>query len=276
MNVFKQSPTGIVNKSLWAALVAVSLTAGLAGCGSTPQDEFANVSTDKLYDDAREEASAGNYEAAIKRYEKVEARASGTLMSQQAQLELAYAYYKTNERAQALAKIERFIRLHPTSPAMDYALYLQGLINFNDDLGIFGRLSKQNMAERDQQASRDAYDAFKLLAERYPNSKYAADARLRMNFIVNTLAEGEVLVARYYYRRGAYLAAVNRAQVAVTEFRNSPAVEEALFIMARSYDQMAMPQLRDDALRVLKTNFPNSALVSQGYQPVSKPWWQVW
>ncbi|WP_414639014.1 outer membrane protein assembly factor BamD [Aquabacterium sp.] len=266
----------MLSKGLWAGLVAVTLTAGLAGCGSTPEDEFAGVSSDKLYADARDEASEGNYEAAIKRYEKVEARASGTLMAQQAQLELAYAYYKTGERAQALAKIERFMRLHPTSPAMDYALYLQGLVNFNDDLGMFGWLSKQDLSERDQQASRDAYESYKQLVERFPNSKYSADARLRMNYVVNSLAAGEVHVARFYYRRGAYLAAANRAQTTVSEFRNSPAVEEALYIMVRSYDQLAMPELRDDALRVLKSNFPDSRFISEGFTPAAKPWWQLW
>jgi outer membrane protein assembly factor BamD len=283
VNVLKQNLTGLagvlskgLNQRLWAGVVAASLAAGLAGCGTTPGDEFAGVSADKLYADAREEAADGNFEAAIKRYEKVEARASGTLMAQQAQLELAYAYYKTGERAQGLAKIERFIRLHPTSPAMDYALYLQGLINFNDDLGLFGRVSKQDISERDQQASRDAYESFKQVSDRFPNSKYAGDARLRMNYIVNSLAAGEVHVARYYFRRGAYLAAANRAQVAVSEFRNSPAVEEALYIMVKSYEQLAMPQLRDDALRVLQKNFPNSSFLGQGFAATTKPWWQLW
>jgi outer membrane protein assembly factor BamD len=279
VNVFKQSPkglTGLLIKGLWTGVVAVSLTAGLAGCGSTPEDEFTGVSVDKLYADAREEASEGNFEAAIKRYEKVEARASGTLMAQQAQIELAYAYFKTGERAQALAKIERFMRLHPTSPAMDYALYLQGLINFNDDLGLFGAIAKQDLSERDQQAARDAYESFKQLVERFPTSKYAPDSRLRMNFVVNSLAAGEVHVARFYYQRGAFLAAANRAQFAVSEFRSSPAVEEALYIMVRSYDQLAMTELRDDSLRVLKTNFPNSSYIKQGFTPAAKPWWQLW
>lgn len=282
MKVSKHPPsslTQVLSKSLWAGVAAVALTvmtAGLSGCGSTPEDEFSSTSVDQLYADAREEASGGNYENAIKRYEKVEARASGTLMAQQAQLELAYAYYKTGERAQALAKIERFVRLHPTSPALDYAYYLQGLINFNDDLGLFAWLSRQDLSERDQQASRDAYESFKQLAERFPTSKYAPDARLRMNHIVNSLAAGEVHVARFYYRRGAYLAAANRAQTAVSEYRNSPAVEEALFIMVRSYDRLALPQLRDDALRVLKTSFPQSAYLTQGDATIEKKWWKLW
>ena len=124
-----------------AGLLALTASALMAACGSAPQDEFANISPDKLYADAKDEAADGNYESAIKRLEKVEARASGTILAQQAQIDLAYAYYKTGEKAQALAKLERFIRLHPTSPALDYAYYLQGLVNFNDDLGLFGRLA---------------------------------------------------------------------------------------------------------------------------------------
>ncbi|HET8694334.1 MAG TPA: outer membrane protein assembly factor BamD [Aquabacterium sp.] len=242
-----------------ATILALVLMGTLVtGCETTPQDEFAGISPDKLYADAKDDQADGNYETSIKKLEKVEARASGTLLAQQAQLDLAYAYYKTDEKPQALAKLDRFIRLHPTSPALDYAYYLQGLINFNDDLGFFGRVARQNLAERDQQASRDAYDSFKQLIERFPNSKYAPDAKLRMNYVVNSLAEGEVHVARYYLRRGAYLAAANRAQQAVKDYRQSPAVEEALSIMVKSYTQLGMTDLASDAERVLKQSFPNS------------------
>ena len=283
VNVFKHFQTGpvltlhrFIRASLTASVIAIGLSAGLTGCGSTPEDEFSGMNADKLYADAREEAAEGNYENAIKRLEKVEARASGTLLAQQAQLELAYAYYKTGERAQALAKIERFIRLHPTSPALDYALYLQGLVNFHDDLGLFAFISRQDLAERDQQAARDAYESLKQLVERFPTSRYAADAKLRMNYVVNSLAAGEVHVARFYFRRGAFLAAANRAQFAVSEFRNSPAAEEALYIMVRSYDQLALPELRDDATRVLKASFPNSPYLSQGFKTAARAWWQLW
>ena len=203
------------------------------------------------------------------------------MLAQQAQLDLAYAYYKTGEKAQALAKLERFIRLHPTSPAVDYAMYLQGLVNFNDDLGLFGRVARQDLAERDQQAARDAYESFKQLSTRFPTSKYAADAKLRMNYIVNSLASGEVHVARYYLRRGAYVAAANRAQAAVTEFRQSPAIEEGLYILAQSYDKLGLEPLRDDALRILKQSFPSSRFLegnvaASGTLPAKKPWYQFW
>jgi outer membrane protein assembly factor BamD len=234
-----------------------------------------------LYADAKDDAADGNFETAVKKLEKVEARASGTLLSQQAQIDLAYAYFRTGEKAQALAKLDRFIRLHPTSPALDYVYYLQGLINFNEDLGLFGSLAKQDLSERDQQASRDAYDSFKQVVERFSTSKYAEDSRLRMNHIVNSLAAGEVHVARYYLRRGAYLAAVNRAQQAVIEYRQSPAIEEGLYIMAQSYDKLGLEPLRDDTLRILKQSFPNSAFLSgQTASAVptlkTKPWYQFW
>ncbi len=283
-----KTPKTESSRGLLAAWLAVCLSMMLAACGSTPQDEFANIPSDKLYADAKDDASEGNFELAIKKLEKVEARASGTLLSQQAQLDLAYAYFRTGEKAQALAKLDRFIRLHPTSPALDYAFYLQGLVNFNDNLGLFGKLSRQDLAERDQQASRDAYESFKQVVERFPQSRYAEDARLRMNHIVNSLAAGEVHVARYYLRRGAYLAAANRAQQAVKEYNQSPAVEEGLFIMAQAYDKLGLVPLRDDTLRVLRQSFPNSEYLSAdiassaGITPAAtkakqqKPWWQLW
>jgi len=245
------------SKAWWMMWMVLGVAA-LSACGSSPKDEYAKISPDKLYADAKDDANDGNFETAIKKLEKVESRAAGTLLAQQAQIDLAYAYYKTGEKAQALAKLERFIRLHPTSPALDYALYLQGLVNFNDDLGLFGRWANQDLAERDQQASKDAYESFRQLIDRFPNSKYSADARLRMNHIVNTLAAGEVRVAAYYLRRGAYLAAANRAQQAVKDYQQSPAIEEALWIMSQSYEQLGLMDLRDDARRVLKASFPDS------------------
>jgi outer membrane protein assembly factor BamD len=242
------------------SLAALSLL--LSACNSVPKDETAGMTVEKLYSEAKEEAAAGSYERALKLYERLEGRAAGTLLSQQAQLERAYISFRTGEKAQALAIVDRFIRLHPTSPAFDYALYLQGVINFNDNLGIFGTLANQDLAERDQQASRDSYQSFKQLTEQFPKSKYTPDALVRMRYIVNSLAAYEVHVARYYYRRGAYLAAVNRAQQTLQEFQQAPAAEEALAIMVQSYDRLGMTQLRDDASRVLKQNFPTSSFLA--------------
>lgn len=260
-----------LRRLLWL-LLPVAL---LAGCGSSPKDED-KASAEKLYADAREDMAAGSYDRAIKTLERVEGRAAGTLLAQQASLELAYAYWKTSERAQALATIERFIKLHPSSPALDYALYLKGLVNFNDSMGILSSISRQDLSERDQQASRDAYQAFRQLVEQFPSSRYAPDARLRMDYIVNALAEYELHVARYYFRRGAYLAAANRAQQAVRDYQQAPSVEEALYILAQSYDKLGLEALRDDADRVLKKNFPDSAFLRDGVRRPDGPWWKLW
>jgi len=260
----------------WLTVSAISLAAlGLAACDTT-KDESSKWPPERLYTEAKEEAASGAYEKAIKLYERLEGRAAGTVLAQQAQLERAYLLWKTRETAQALSTIERFLKLHPTSPAYDYALYLQGLINFNDSLGFLGTLASQDLSERDQQASRDAYQSFRQLTERFPQSAYAEDARLRMNYIVNSLAAYEVHVASYYFRRGAYIAAANRAQQAVTEFQNSPAAEEALYIMTQSYDRLGLTQLRDDADRVLRSSFPNTKVYENGLGNKKTPWWKPW
>jgi outer membrane protein assembly factor BamD len=256
-----------------APLVLATL---LAACGSTPKDENTQQGAERLYAQAKEDMASGSYDSAIKSLEKVEGRAAGTLLAQQATLDLAYAYYKTGEKATALSTLDRFIKLHPSSPGLDYALYLKGLVNFNDNRGMLGSLAGQDMSERDQQASRDAYQAFKQLVDQFPESKYATDARPRMDYIVNALADYELHVARYYFRRGAYLAAANRAQNAVQEFQQAPATEEALYIMAQSYDRLGLDQLRDDADRVLKKNFPNSRFLAEGLTKPKRAWWQFW
>jgi len=259
-------------------VAVMALTMALfAGCGTAPKDAEAQWSAEKLYAEAKEEASIGNYERASKLYERLEGRASGTALAQQAQIERAYMHYKNSDKAQALSVLERFIKLHPTSPVLDYALYLQGLVNFNDNLGLFGNLAKQELSERDQQAARDSYQSFKTLNDQFPQSIYGDDSRIRMNYIVNSLAAYEVHVARYYFRRGAYVAAVNRAQQVVLEYQQSPAAEEALFIMTQSYDRLGLNELRDDADRVLRKSFPKTTLHTDGIGGAKKgAWWQRW
>ena len=262
------------------SVVCVSLLATVtlltAGCSSTPVDKTATMSPNRIYSEAKEELAASQWERAIPLLEKLEARAAGTPLAQQAQLDKAYAQYKSAESAQALATLDRFMRLHPVSPAMDYAIYLKGVINFNDDLGLFAKFTRQDLTERDQKASKESFEAFKELVDRFPDSRYASDARLRMNYIVGALAQYEVHVARYYYKRGAYLAAVNRAQVAISDYREVAAVEEALYILYRSYEALGMAQLRDDAKRVLEKNYPRSDFLVHGSRALNDPWWKVW
>jgi outer membrane protein assembly factor BamD len=259
-------------------MVPVLLAALLAGCSTTKEDDrTATWSPNRIYAEAKEELGSGSYDKAIPLLEKLEGRAAGTPLAQQAQLDRAYAHYKAGEQAQALATLDRFIKLHPTSPALDYALYLKGIVNFNDNLGLFSFVSRQDLSERDQKAAKESFEAFKELAARFPDSKYAPDAKARMTYIVNSLAQYEVHVARFYYCRGGYVAAINRAQNALADYRDVPALEEALAILMRSYDALGMAQLRDDTRRVLEQNYPNSAwLGGSGSRGSQKPWWRFW
>jgi outer membrane protein assembly factor BamD len=271
-------------RSIAACSLVLGLGLGLAGCSSNktpPPGQQAGASAlpagiEQLYADAKADMASGAWDAAIKTLERVEGRAAGTLLAQQAQIDLAYAYWRSGERAQASAAIERFIKLNPSSPALDYALYLRGVINFNDDIGVMGSLAGQDLAERDSRASRDSYQAFKQLVTQFPQSPYSDDARLRMDYILNSLADYELHVARYYFRRGAYVAAINRAQQAVVDFEGAPATEEALFLMVQGYDRLGLDTLRDDANRVFVKNFPNSTLSVEGLRRTGKAWWHIW
>ena len=258
---------------MFPVLLAAAL---LAGCGILKEeDKTATWSPNRIYSEAKDELNSGNYDKAIPLYEKLEGRAAGTPLAQQAQLERAYAQYKANDQAQAMATLDRFMKLHPASPALDYALYLKGLVNFNDNLGMFSNLTRQDLSERDQKAAKESFEAFRELSVRYPDSRYTPDARARMTYIVNSLAQYEVHVARYYFTRGAYVAAINRAQAALAEYREVPALEEALYIMVRSYDALGMAQLRDDSRRVLEKNYPDSTYLSRGFKS-NQPWWKLW
>ncbi|MEY4864246.1 MAG: outer membrane protein assembly factor BamD precursor, partial [Pseudomonadota bacterium] len=180
------------------------------------------------------------------------------------------------DRVQALVAIERFIRLNPSSDLLDYAWYLKGLINFNEDQGILAKLGGQDLSERDPRAARESFEAFRIVVTRYPDSRYADDARARMTYLVNALAGSEVHVARHYFTRGAYLAAVNRAQAVVAQYQTSPAAEEALAILVRSYEKLGMETQRQDAERILKANFPKSTLLSRPIGAQQRAWWAIW
>lgn len=249
---------------------------GLSACSLFPEkaDETKNWSVTKLYSEAREEMSSGRYESAIKLFERLESQYPFGTYAAQAQMEIAYAYYKTQDQAQALAAIERFIKLHPNHQTVDYMYYLRGLVNFNDQIGFMSAVYSQDPTERDPKATRESFVAFKALVDKFPDSKYTPDAIARMNYLVGAMAQYELHVAKYYFRRGAYLAALTRAQGAVAEYGDAPAREEALFLMVQCYDRMGNYELRDDAQRVFLKNYPNSALMN----PASKDraWWNFW
>lgn len=265
-----------LGSNLFKAGISAAFCIALGACANKPVDPTASWSPNKIYAEAQEEARSGGFEKAIPLFEKLEGRAAGTPLAQQAQLEKAYAQYKGAEQAQAIATLDRFIKLHPASPALDYALYLKGLVNFNDNLGLFSFVSRQDLSERDQKAAKESFESFKELSTRFPESRYTPDARQRMSYIVNSLAQSEVHVARYYYSRGAYVAAVNRAQTAIVDYRDVPALEEATYILYKSYEALGMTQLRDDTLRILQKTYPSSEFLNKGFKTAESPWYKFW
>jgi outer membrane protein assembly factor BamD len=259
-------------------LAALLMALALAGCGlfKDKDDQQKDWTAEQFYRAAKEELDNGSWEAAIKQYEKLEAKYPFGRYAQQAQIEVAYAYYKQGETAQCISALDKFMKLHPNHPNADYALYLKALANFKEDLGPLTALAKQDLADRDAKAARESFESFKELITRFPESHYANDSRERMIYLVEALARHEVHVARYYLQRGAYLAAANRAQDAIVRFPNSPMHREALEVMVEAYDRMGVPELRDDAKRILAKNFPQDPMGQQGKNRGNKSWWQFW
>jgi outer membrane protein assembly factor BamD len=257
-------------KYAWAVLVLGSVVS----CSWFPEvkEETSGWSAEKIYDEAHGSLVSGNYTRAIKMFDTLEGRYPYGRYAQQAILEGAYANYRQGENAPALASCDRFIRTYPNSPNVDYAYYLKGLINFREDLGIFGYLVEQDLSERDPKQTKESYAAFRELVTKFPESKYTKDSYARMRYLTNALASYEVHVARYYYNRGAYIAAVNRAQITLTTYPKTPANEDALIILVESYERLGMPKLRDDNERVLKQTFPESKFLN----PEVTPWWKFW
>ncbi len=255
-----------------AAIVAVS-----AGCSSlNSEDETVGWTAQHLYGEAKDAMANRSWQKAIKLLEKLEARYPYGRYAQQAQLEIAYANWKDSERASAIAAADRFIKLYPNHPNVDYAWYLKGLVNFYEMQGVLSWLTTPDMSDRDPKAARDAYFAFKEVLTRFPDSRYAEDSRARMRFLVNSLASNEVHVANYYMKRGAFLAAANRAQYAIEHYPQAPAVEEAMSILVKAYDSLGMTDLRDAAGRVLTKNFPESVYLKPGGKKKRVPWWRIW
>jgi outer membrane protein assembly factor BamD len=237
------------------------LTAGCSLLANFGEEE--KWSAKELYVKAQEAMAEHDWRYCTQYFAILEKRDPFSPLAQQAQINRAYCDWQDKELASALQTVNRFITLYPNHPKIDYVYYLKGLINFNDNLGWLGSLGKQDLSERDPETLRQSFDAFKVITDHYPDSPYATDAAQRMRYIANTLAEHEVHVASYYYRRGAYIAAVNRAQAALVEYRSTPATEKALYIMVRAYRALGETQLADDAERVLSSTFPRSRYLSK-------------
>lgn len=242
--------------------LAVFLLVTLTACGTTP-DELANRSAEEIYNEAKSALQDSSYQSAIKDFEALQSRFPYGRYAQQAQLEIAYAHFKQGEPDSAISAAKRFIKQYPNNPHVDYAFYLIGLANFNADIGMFGEAFGQDPAERDPKAAQDSFDAFKDLVSRFPSSKYAPDAKLRMQYLINALASYDIHVASYYLRRGAYISALNRASDVLTQFPNSTASKDALMILVQGYDALGMADLRNDSQRVLDLNFPRPVTITQ-------------
>jgi len=249
----------------------------LAACANDPTDPTASMKPEEIYAQAKSDLNGNLFDKAINLLDKLEGRAAGTPLAQQAQLDKAYAQFKNGDRVAAIVTLDRFMKLNPASPALDYALYLKGTINFNDDLGLMSKWFKQDLAERDQMAARESFEAYKELVNRFPESKYAEDATLRMRHIINLLAKSEIKVAQHYFKKGAYVAAINRAQTTLNDYQNIAAVEDALIILIESYEALGLSQLKDDTLRVLKQSYPDSKYFPKpAAEKNDKSWYQFW
>ncbi len=246
-------------------LFYATFAASVSACSILPDkyDETLSWSEKKLYENGQESLKDKDYNTSAKYFELFEGRFPLNKLAKQALLNVSYSYYKGGEKQAASQAAERFIELYPNDDQVDYAYYLRGLIYFNDDLGLFGRFAESSYSERDPQSMKTSYTAFKALVERFPKSKYTPDALDRMRFIVNSLATHDMLIARYYYQRGAYLAAANRAEQVIKEYERAPAIEESLFIIFKSYDVLGIKDLKDNAYATLLKNFPNSKFLDK-------------
>ncbi len=236
--------------------IILSLSIWLSACSwlESQKDVTKDWSASKLYSEAASELDDGNYQTAIEYYEKLEARYPFGRYAMQSQLDVAYAYYRGEEPEQAIAAADRFIKLYPENPYVDYAYYLKGIVNYNRSVGFLDRYIPTDPSQRDPGSALDAFRDFGELVTRFPDSKYAPDARQRMVYLRNNLAKSEVHVARYYMKRGAYIAAANRATNVIENFQRTSAVEDALEILIDAYDRLGEKQLAADAERVLQVN----------------------
>ena len=246
------------------AVLLLGVALLLGACATTdPEDEFANLPAATLLQAGRAALDERRYTEAIEIYKKLESRFPYGRPAEQAQLDISYAYYKNEEPELAVAAADRFIRLHPTHERVDYAYYLKGIASYRERTGFMARLTGANdLSERDTRPVREAYQAFRELVTRFPESPYAQDARQRMIHLVNVLAKHDVNVARYYLRHGAYVAVVNRAKKVLEEYQRTPSVEDALGLMAIAYREMGLDDLMQDTRRILERNFPGSTYLA--------------
>lgn len=247
------------------APLVVGAMISLTGCSSSDNEEqvvLANMGAQQLYEKAKTSMEAGNFSNAAATLSALDSRYPFGPLSHQVQLDLIYSYYKSGKTEETLATVDRFIRLNPNHSDIDYAFYMRGLTNMESDSNLFQELMNIDRADRDPAKSREAFNDFRRLIQQYPNSKYAADARKRMLHIKERLARYEIAIARFYMRREAFVAAANRGRYVIEHFPDSTQVQQALEIMVSSYDQLGLEELRQNAMKTLKLNYPDSEFIS--------------
>ena len=240
----------------WLRLIPLLAVLFTLGCATTADDESSKLSANDLYKKAKEAMASADFETAIDTFEKLEARFPFGKYAQQAQLEIAYAYYKFDEPDSAITAADRFISNNPGNPHLDYAYYLKGLVNYTRGMSIVDRVAQREPSERDTRALRDAFSDFTTLVQKFPDSRYAEDSKERLIFLHNQLADYEIKVARYYMHRKAWVAAANRARYVIENYQRTPAAREALQVLVKAYKRMGMDDLANDARRVLERNTP--------------------
>ena len=268
-----------ITYSILQLLFALLLSLFLSACAifgePTELDETKGWQADRIYAEGAQKMQDKDYDKAIGYFQKLESRFPHGVYATQAQLEIAYAYFKKSDPVSCVAAVDRFIKLHPNHPNVDYAYYLKGLATFNER-GVIEKYTAQEISDRDPKTLKLSFAAFKELTDRYPKSRYFKDATQRMVYLVNTLSQHEMHVARYYMKRQAYLAALNRAKYVLEYYPNSISVEEALVISISAYDYMDLQDLKQDSMRILKTNYPQNPMVTGKYSEDEKVWWKFW
>lgn len=257
-----------------ARLLLLALLPLFVACGNRVRIEASEtMPVDAMYAEAKRSLDENEIDRAVKFYERLVARFPYGRYHEQAQIELAYALYRDNKPDEALSAINRFIKIYPTHPRIDYALYLRGLVNFNRRVGLLEKYFSDDITRRDLQYARQSFQDFGELVSKYPNSEYAGDARLRMLHLRNGLANAELMVASYYFRRGAYVAAANRAKFLLETYQEAPAAADALAVMAESYRRLGRTQLGDETEQVLKLNYPEHPYLA-GEWPAKRSAWK--
>lgn len=236
-----------------AVLLVALMALALAGCSREEVDD--SVPAEELYERAHSALQARAWPQAIDRYKQLTTRYPFGRHAEQAQLDMAFAQYKARQAEQAITTLDRFIRTYPTHPNVDYAWYLKGLVNYDQAIGFLRRLFPGQVVDRDQTSARQAFMDLQELIRRFPESRYVADARQRMVFLRNVMAEQDVVIGEYYFSRGAYIAAIHRARHVIETYPQAPANIEALDLMARAYSRLDLPELAADTRRVIDHNY---------------------